>query len=310
MGLRPNPGSVHTLRLDLADGADPADVSRRVARLLKQKMGLAAEPRRPSSATSSAATSSAASAAQSSAAQSSAAQSGTATSSTAQSGATQPSASGPPAAKASAVTSAGPGPGTASPTMSGFGTTALTEAALGIPRPARSTEQFGSRTDERSRQRHAMPPARSRGEGDGEPDWPVRQGAGPRVVLDQVQVSTLGLDATVEVRLTSGAAPAIGVASGPAVDGYMLRLSAVAAANAVDQLIAVGTGDQPGRCWVEHASVVPFGSCEVAVVVVLLVFGGVVEQLSGSAVVAGDPRQAVVRAMLASVNRRLDALLG
>jgi hypothetical protein len=297
-GLRPNPGGVHTLRLDLADGADPADVSRRVARLLKQKMGLAAEPRRPSSATSSAA-------------QSSATQPGTATSSTAQSGATPSSASGPAAAKASAVTSAGPGPGTASPTMSGFGTTALTEAALGIPRPARSTEQFGGRSDERSRQRHAMPPVRSRGEGDGEPDWPGRQGGLPRVVLDQVQVRTLGLDATVEVRLTSGAAPAIGVASGPAVDGYMLRLSAVAAANAVDQLIAtVDTGDQPGRCWVEHASVVPFGSCEVAVVVVLLVFGGVVEQLSGSAVVAGDPRQAVVRAMLASVNRRLDALLG
>src|SRR5205814_8405257 len=44
--LRPNANGVHTLRLDLADGADPGQVSRLVARLLKQKMGLAAEPRR------------------------------------------------------------------------------------------------------------------------------------------------------------------------------------------------------------------------------------------------------------------------
>jgi hypothetical protein len=50
--LRPNPtgGGVHTLRLDLADGADGAQVSRLVARLLKQRMGLAAEPRRVSEA--------------------------------------------------------------------------------------------------------------------------------------------------------------------------------------------------------------------------------------------------------------------
>jgi hypothetical protein len=51
------------------------------------------------------------------------------------------------------------------------------------------------------------------------------------------------------------------------------------------------------------------GSCEVAVVVLLLAHGGWVEELSGSAVVNGDQRQAVVRATLAAVNRRLEALL-
>ncbi|MGV9810303.1 hypothetical protein ACWDSE_32470, partial [Micromonospora chersina] len=64
-----------------------------------------------------------------------------------------------------------------------------------------------------------------------------------------------------------------------------------------------------GRCFVEHTAVVPFGNCEVATVVVLLVCDGWVEQLAGSALVAGDPRQAVVRATLAAVNRRLEALL-
>jgi hypothetical protein len=127
------------------------------------------------------------------------------------------------------------------------------------------------------------------------------------VLIDHVQVSTFGLDATVEVRLAAADRQAIGLASGPAVDGYVLRLCAVAATAAIDDLLRVAR--QSGRCFVEHAAVVPFGSCEVAVVVVLLVCGGWVEQLAGSALVSGDPRQAVVRATLAAVNRRLESLL-
>ncbi|QLQ37949.2 hypothetical protein H1D33_03385 [Micromonospora robiginosa] len=42
--LRRTPAGAHSLRLDLADGADPADVSRLVARLLQERMGLAAAP--------------------------------------------------------------------------------------------------------------------------------------------------------------------------------------------------------------------------------------------------------------------------
>ncbi|MER6595723.1 hypothetical protein ABT214_28485, partial [Micromonospora purpureochromogenes] len=144
------------------------------------------------------------------------------------------------------------------------------------------------------------------------PSRPLDTGGapGPRVVIDHVQVSTFGLDATVEVRLLAGGETAAGHSTGPAVDGYVLRLCAVAAAAAVDQLLrgAEGTAER-GRCFVEHAAVVPFGNCEVATVVVLLVCDGWVEQLAGSALVAGDPRQAVVRATLAAVNRRLEALL-
>jgi hypothetical protein len=171
-------------------------------------------------------------------------------------------------------------------------------------------------TEERQRRRHPVAPVRGRApsetrEPESEPRRVVGDSAGVRVLIDQVHVTTLGLDASVEVRLISNGQPAIGVASGPAVDGYVLRLSAVAAANAIDKLLgSVDTWDQQGRCFVEHASVVPFGTCEVAVVVVLLVCGGFPEQLTGSALVAGDPRQAIVRATLAAVNRRLDALLG
>jgi hypothetical protein len=130
-----------------------------------------------------------------------------------------------------------------------------------------------------------------------------------RVVLDQVEVGTQGTDAVVEVRLSAGDGRAVGVARGPAFDGYVLRLAAVAAANAIDELLTDADGASRARCFVENATVVPMGSCEVAVVVLLLTHGGWVEELSGAAVINGDQRQAVVRATLAAVNRRLEALL-
>jgi hypothetical protein len=90
----------------------------------------------------------------------------------------------------------------------------------------------------------------------------------------------------------------------------MLRLCATATAGALDTLLTdPDSGTRIGRCYIEHATVVPLGNCEVALVVMLIVSGGFAEQLSGSAIVSGDVRQAVVRATLAAVNRRLDALL-
>jgi hypothetical protein len=145
-----------------------------------------------------------------------------------------------------------------------------------------------------------------------------------RIVIDQVHVSTLGTEATVEVRLHFGAVATVGKATGPAVDAYLLRLAAQAAAGAIDSLIiaaevgspsrgatgsAGATPSPPLRCYIEHAGVVPFGSSVVAVVVVLVSGDGRVEQLVGSALVAGDPRHSIVRATLAAVNRRLESLL-
>jgi hypothetical protein len=133
---------------------------------------------------------------------------------------------------------------------------------------------------------------------------------GPRIVIEQVHVNTYGTDGTVEVRLAVGGRTASGGASGPAVAGYLLRLCATATANAVDGLLASSAHpDGPARCFVEHAAAVPFGNSQVAVVVLLLSCNGWVEQLSGSAVVTGDDRHAMVRATLAAVNRRLEALL-
>jgi hypothetical protein len=129
----------------------------------------------------------------------------------------------------------------------------------------------------------------------------------PRLQLENVNVTRLGAEASVEVRLrrpTTGAV-AVGEGRGPGVDAYLSRLAATAAAHAIDQALA-----GRGKVFVEHVSVVPFGVVEVAVVVLLLTYDGVTEQHSGSAIVGDDPHVAVVRATLGALNRRLESLLG
>jgi hypothetical protein len=137
-----------------------------------------------------------------------------------------------------------------------------------------------------------------------------------RVLVEHVQVTNLGVDATVDVRLglcRGGARVgyADGAGRGPAIDAYLLRPAAEAAADAVNVLLGDSSTGPLGRCFVEHVAVVPFGVVEVAVVVALLTHGhgGETDHVTGSAIVSGDPRQAVVRATLAALNRRLSALL-
>ncbi|MFY1697532.1 hypothetical protein [Solwaraspora sp. WMMA2101] len=271
--LRTTEAGAHSLRLDLSEGADPAEVSRMVARLLQERMGLAAAPQNLPGADL---------------------------------GGGLPAL--PTRGRASAPLPPAPPPA----------------AAPGWSHPEPADVPRRRRPGQRPQPEYGDPPPTAPAEpaavscpdtstapASG-PPRPLNPGGrpGPRVVLDHVQVSTFGVDATVEVRLTAGPRTTSGVATGPAVDGYVLRLCAVAAASAIEELLTgpAGAFDR-GRCFVEHAAVVPMGGCEVAVVVVLLACGGWVEQLAGSAVVSGDPRQAVVRATLAAVNRRLDALL-
>jgi hypothetical protein len=291
--VRMTASGAHNLRLDLADGADPAEVSRMVARLLQERMGLAAAPRElPSAAPQQ-----------------------------------QPQPPQPPS---------GPPYVPVQPQPTGRASV----PSPGEPPRRRAARRAYQEEDELAppppppprvvaAPPAALPPAAPEAPEPGEPDAPespLGQSApveaapprplkplpnpGPRVTIDEVQVSTFGLDATVEVRLAADERRATGRANGPAVDAYVLRLCATAAAAAIDDLLS--TAEQPsdrGRCFVEHTAVVPFGTCEVAIVVVLLVCGGWVEQLAGSALVAGDPRQAVVRATLGAVNRRLESLL-
>jgi hypothetical protein len=248
--LRRDAAGGHILRIELLDGADAGLVSREVARLLKDKLGLAAEPNPPSRL------------------------------------------------KADETTMERSRAGRLHRPY------VTTPAPVGRARPdVRSIPDVRSSPGAGVERQAGRPLPR-----------PNRGGAGAepvRVVLDHVQLTTLGVDAEVEVRLAvSTGARAIGRSHGPGVDAYLLRLAATAATDAIGQLLLdEGTGQPRARCFVEHVAVVPFGGCEVAVVVLLLVCGGWAEQLSGSAIVDGEPRQAVVRATLSAVNRRLESLL-
>ncbi|MFD2765577.1 hypothetical protein ACFSX1_15630 [Micromonospora eburnea] len=294
--LRRTPAGAHSLRLDLADGADPAEVSRLVARLLQERMGLAAAPQNLPGAPAAPPPPIRRRPAQPPAAESRAAQGRAAEPRAAQGRVAEAPEGAEPGGEPQRRRRQAPvHRGRAAVEESSLAAAPAPGAATGSPATLGASYSGGQMTTTETA-----------------PSRPLDTGGvpGPRVVIDHVQVSTFGLDATVEVRLIAGSRTAEGHSTGPAVDAYVLRLCAVAAAAAVDELLGPAAPDgERGRCFVEHAAVVPFGNCEVATVVVLLVCDGWVEQLAGSALVAGDPRQAVVRATLAAVNRRLEALL-
>ncbi|GIJ44611.1 hypothetical protein Val02_14970 [Virgisporangium aliadipatigenens] len=179
-----------------------------------------------------------------------------------------------------------------------------------VPRPATPRDGKGRRPRDR-RFEAERPPQKPRVAVESPGPQPLPTPASlPRVRLVNFSAETRGLDASVTVKLEADGVTAEGTVAGPAVDGYILRLCAAATARALDDLLVDSASGLPeGRCFVEHTAVVPFGGVEVGVVVVLLVCGGWVEQLSGSAIVTGDGRQAVIRATLDAVNRRLEALL-
>jgi hypothetical protein len=302
--LRTTSTGAHSLRLDLADGADPADVSRQVARLLQDRMGLDAAMQAPDNGPTGELPSVASYAPTQPvpagrAPVSGAGASGVAAVSAADSPIDSPTDPIRPTGASGADDAAGPGQQSRRAASAGRGRASVDDL------PGRGTAEVTTSTSVSTAQRlpSGVEPA---------PPRPLIPGdrPGPRVVIDNVQVNTFGLEATVRVRLTVGEQVASGVATGPAVDGYLLRLCAMATASAIDELLMLADhADGPARCFVEHAASVPFGASEVAVVVLLLSCGGWVEQLAGSAVVIGDDRHAMVRATLAAVNRRLEALL-
>jgi hypothetical protein len=125
-----------------------------------------------------------------------------------------------------------------------------------------------------------------------------------RVLMNRLQVVTGGLDVSVEVGLSAADEKVVGTAVGPAVESAILRAVATATLGAVDALI-----DGRGRCGLDQAEVTEIGSDRLAVAVVTLLTPGRVDRLAGAAVVRGDARQAMVRAVLGALNRRLDVLL-
>jgi hypothetical protein len=93
-----------------------------------------------------------------------------------------------------------------------------------------------------------------------------------------------------------------GIAAGPNAPRHRLALVAQATLRAIEVFLRA-----PGLLIFDGTAVHPVGDSEVAVVIVTLA-GNDQETLAGASVVRDDPREAVVRAVLAAVNRPISWL--
>lgn len=130
-------------------------------------------------------------------------------------------------------------------------------------------------------------------------------GESPRPRIEQVDAEHEGLRGKVEVTLSLGGRKQVGAAEGPGPSSAMVRLTAEATLQAVQDL-------QPGLpdLAVDATGITRIGDHEVAAVAIRVHAGGQQQVLVGSARV-GDAGayDAVARAALDATNRRLPALL-
>ena len=120
-----------------------------------------------------------------------------------------------------------------------------------------------------------------------------------RPMISEIGIRSTGSEIEVEVRLTLDDDTFVGVERGAAAASARPRLIAGATINALDDLLGMPAA-------VESAAVVDTGTHTVALVVIALSVPRVgAQSLAGSAVIRGDETDAVARAVLAAVNRRL-----
>lgn len=125
-----------------------------------------------------------------------------------------------------------------------------------------------------------------------------------RPSIAKMHLVSAGLDVTASVTLASAERTAVGEARGSATSSGVHRAVALATLRAVEQLV----GDSV-RVELEHLDVTPMGTERTVVVLLTLLTGRGGETLTGAATVRDDVRQAVIRATLDALNRRLELLL-
>jgi hypothetical protein len=113
-----------------------------------------------------------------------------------------------------------------------------------------------------------------------------------------------GFDVTASVTLAFGGRTAVGEARGMASPTGVHRAVATATLRAVERLV----GDAV-RVELEHLEITALGSERTVVVLLTLLTRTGSEPLTGAAAVRDDVRQAVIRATLDALNRRLELLL-
>jgi hypothetical protein len=123
--------------------------------------------------------------------------------------------------------------------------------------------------------------------------------AAARPVISEITVRSTGSEAEAEVSLTFGGSQFVGLATGAGAASQRPRLVAQATLTALGELLGMPAD-------VESASVVDTGTHPVALVVLTVSIPRLGPQsIAGSAVVRGDEADAVARAVLAALNRRL-----
>jgi hypothetical protein len=133
----------------------------------------------------------------------------------------------------------------------------------------------------------------------------LRPVAAGRLVIERVQLVSAHLGVTVSVTLRSGERLETGESEGAATSGALHRSVAEATLRAVERMV-----DDEVRFAVEHVEIASTGQERTALVVVSLVAERGTQRLSGASVVRDDARQAVIRGVLAAVNRRVGPMLG
>ncbi|MEO6714002.1 MAG: hypothetical protein ABIM89_11310 [Mycobacteriales bacterium] len=122
-----------------------------------------------------------------------------------------------------------------------------------------------------------------------------------RVTISAISVESAGAYAQVGVTLAAAGLAATGTSRGPAGAAQRPRIVARATLDAVAALVELDAAE------VDHAQLVQLGSSDVAVCTLHFVTPRGEHTVSGSAVVRNDPADAVARAVLDALNRRLPA---
>jgi hypothetical protein len=141
-----------------------------------------------------------------------------------------------------------------------------------------------------------------RGEDEGKTaDRGAEGSAAPRPVISSISLKTSGAESEVTVSLALGDTTFEGHAAGSGSTTYRHTLIARATLDAVSELLGIPAD-------VEHAGIVDCGHRRVAVCVIQVVVPRLGDQsVTGSALVRGDETDALARAVLNALNRRLAA---
>jgi hypothetical protein len=133
---------------------------------------------------------------------------------------------------------------------------------------------------------------------------PIPQ-ATTRPALVKMHLVSAGFDVTANVTLAAQGRVAVGQAQGMASPTGVHRAVATATLRAVERLVGSAV-----RVELEHLEVASMGSERTVVVLLTMLSDRGTEPLTGAAAVRDDVRQAVIRATLDALNRRLELLLG